>query len=1073
RPTQHHPEDPLYIYFTSGSTGTPKAILGKNSSLVHFIDWEIDAFGIDETWRFSQLTTPGFDAFLRDLFVPLTSGGVVCIPESKETQLEGAALHRWLEESRIHLISCVPSLFRLLTAQPLTPDHFNELRVILLSGERITATGLEGWFGTFNEGIRLVNLWGTSETTLAKTWHIIQEEDLKRERIPVGQPIRGASVFVLDENLEIRDPLVTGQLYIRTPYRSFGYYNDDETNRLHFIPNPFGNDPGDLIHHTGDMGRILPDGTIDLLGRNDRQIKLRGIRIEPGEIETQLQKHPSVKEAAVIKKGVGNEFLCAYVTVTGEELSGTSGETFTDTLSKYMKEKLPAYMVPSHIGVLEDIPRTPNGKVNYDALMAWEDEKESYIAPANKTEQKLHELWTGILKLDPISASDNFFTLGGNSLNIMNLISTIHREFDVRIPLADIFNNPTIQLQAGLISAARYEEHRHIEVAEERDYYALSSTQKRLYILHQMDPDSISYNMPQVLELEGMIDPHRLEKTFQLLIRRHDSFRTHFTMVAGEPVQKVWNPVDLEFEIGYYELEEEKAGEWVNRFSRPFDLRRAPLLRATLIKVGETRHILAVDMHHIISDGVSLGIVIRDFMALFDGKLLAPLRLQYKDFAQWQNHHTIKQTLRDQETYWLNRFSHDFPVISLPTDYARPPVQLFEGETISFALAPDQSQVLKGLALDREVSVFMALLAIFNLFLAKVSGQEDVVIGTGIEGRGHEDLAAIIGMFVNTLALRNFPAGEKSFTQFLEELKKHTLEDFQNPDWPFENIVEGLGVKRDTSRNPLFDVMFQFNNYEMPELKVSELSVKPYRYNRKISKFDLTLWGWEGEDQLTFAFEYSTQLFKRETIDIFVRYFKEIITGVIQTPQARLRELQPISAENKEQLLQILNQEVEAEVQRMMESEQVLQHRLARSFEKYGHNIAVEYASRTLTYGELDRYSNRVAHAVIGRGIGKGNFIGVLMDDRTELICTALGILKVGGVFVPLDTSYPQSRLELMAASTGIKTIIAGSAHTHLFADNPGILNLAFQTITGKGESCVRPTQHHPEDPLYIYFTSG
>ncbi|MCP5048225.1 MAG: AMP-binding protein, partial [bacterium] len=369
---------------------------------------------------------------------------------------------------------------------------------------------------------------------------------------------------------------------------------------------------------------------------------------------------------------------------------------------------------------------------------------------------------------------------------------------------------------------------------------------------------------------------------------------------------------------------------------------------------------------------------------------------------------------------------------------------------------------------------FMVLLANFNILLSKVSGNEDIIIGTGTAGRRYESLNEIIGMFVNTLALRNSPRSNQTFTEFLEQLKTNTLNDFESQDYPFEDLVEKLNLKRDTGRNPLFDVMFQFNNFDVPDLEVPGLRVTGYKYEWKVSKFDLTLWGQEAGEDLTFQFEYATPLFKRETIEVFIRYFKEITRSVLRDPQQQLGQLRRISLENKEQLLQTLNQGIEAEVRRMMESEQILRHRLARGFQKYEDNIAIEYGTRTLTYGELDQYSNRVAHGIIARGIGKGSFVGVLNDDRMGLICTALGILKAGGVFVPLDTSYPQSRLELMVTSAGIKTIITGAAHTGLFADNPEILILAFQTIASKDREYGKINsgiQYHPGDPLYIYFT--
>ncbi|MCP5051041.1 MAG: amino acid adenylation domain-containing protein, partial [bacterium] len=1062
---QQHPGNPLYIYFTSGSTGTPKAILGKNGSLVHFIDWEIDTFGIDETWRFSQLTNPGFDAFLRDLFVPLVSGGTVCIPESKEIQLEGHTLFQWLENSRIHLISCVPSLFRLLASQQLIPDHLTQLRVILLSGERITTPDLEGWLGTFKERIQLVNLWGTSETTLAKTYHIIREDDLKRERIPVGKPIRGAAVMVLDENLEICDPLVIGQLYIRTPFRSSGYYNDDEANRLRFIPNPFGGDPGDLIHHTGDMGRILPDGTIDLLGRNDRQIKLRGIRIEPGEIETQLQKHPSdnVKEAVVIKKGDANEFLCAYVTIDGGALSDTSGEIFVNTLAEYMKEKLPAYMVPSHIGILEGIPRTPNGKIDYEALIAWEDEKESYIPPAGQTEQKLHELWTGILKQDPdrIGAADNFFTLGGNSLNVMNLISTIHREFDVRIPLADIFNNPTIQTQAALIRPQTLttptEKYAAIQPVEKRDYYPMSSAQKRLYFLQQMDKEGTVYNMPFAIPMGKDVEKDKLETILTQLIHRHESLRTSFHMVNEEPVQRVHD--DVPFEIEYFgrgvplwsPLNGNHSGNIdsgsrnnsgshgglpLRDFVRPFDLSRAPLMRSALVRGSGGGFTWLVDIHHIISDGTSEVVLEEDFIALYNGEEpeSRKLRLQYKDFALWQNQLFEGDGIRSQWDYWLEMYADASEIehLQLPADHQRPGVYTYAGDRFGFKLETADAAGFNTLAARCGGTLYMNFLAALNTLFYVYTGQTDIIIGSTIAGRPHADLQRIIGMFVNTLAMRNHPLGEKTYQSFLKEVIRQSMDAFENQDVQFEGLVERLNVTRDTSRHPLFDIYMTVQNFRQPgeasAIPPSDVAPPTVEYKNTTTKFDLTFFIYEGGEDIFITIEYYKAIFSQGTVQRLAGHFNNLIRAVLQDPSQQLKDLEIISADEKRQLIYEFN-----ETGQEAPEDKTIHDLFRQQAEQTPDHIAVvgmgtrtveahhesSLRSVSLTYCELNRRAGQLAHMLKEKGVVPDTIVGIMVERSIEMMIGIFGILKSGGAYLPIDPDYPQGRIDYMLKDSG------------------------------------------------------
>ncbi|MCP5053032.1 MAG: amino acid adenylation domain-containing protein, partial [bacterium] len=600
---QYHAEDKVYIYFTSGSAGTPKAIVGKSIGLLHFIQWEIDTLGIDETVNVSQLTAVGFDAFLRDVFVPLFSGGRLCIPSDPEIRLDSEALAQWFWRSRINLIHSIPSLFRQLEPRGVNAGNFKYPRYVLLSGERINASDLVNWFETFGERITFVNLYGPTETTMTKTFHFIGKDDLKRPRIPVGNPMRGAGVLVLDKNMNVCDPLVTGDIYICTPYVTHGYFNDPLLNDESFLEIPFvpinSKIPAIKLYKTGDIGMLLPGGGIDLKGRIDRQVKLRGIRIELGEVETILQAHPQVSGAVVIKRAgeaEDNEFLCAYV---------TTGATVTSEIESYLKDKLPAYMVPSRIVPLEEIPRTPNGKIDYKALENLEEKQEDYIAPANDIEQKLRELWAGVINAERIGVTDNFFALGGNSLNVLKLIARVFKEFKVLFPLGDIFNNPTIREQAQLITGGKTEEYSAIQPVEEKEYYPLSSAQKRLYVLQQMDDRGTGYNMPGVMELEGELDHGKLRNILLALIKRHESFRTSFIIAEGEPVQKVHKPGGIDFKIDHYETGEDEGKEIIAGFSQPFELHKPPLLRVMLVKTGDKRHILALDMHHIISDGTS------------------------------------------------------------------------------------------------------------------------------------------------------------------------------------------------------------------------------------------------------------------------------------------------------------------------------------------------------------------------------------------------------------------------------------------------------------------------------------
>ncbi|MGD2087710.1 MAG: amino acid adenylation domain-containing protein [Candidatus Aminicenantes bacterium] len=902
---QYTPADKIYIYFTSGTTGLPRAILGKNKSLLHFVRWETQTFGVDENFRVSQLTSPGFDAFLRDIFVPICAGGTVCCPDSSDVIVEAQKLMNWIENSGIHLIHCVPSLFRLLISNGLTNHQFKELKYILFSGERINPADLVNWYNTFDERIQLVNLWGTSETTLAKTCHFIQKNDVNQERIPVGKPIKGAIVVVLDKYKKICGEQVKGELYIRTPFRTFGYLNNPELTHQRFIQNPFNDDPNDLLHVTGDFGQLLPDGSIDFIGRTDRQVKIRGIRIELEEIENLLLKYPQVKEAVVIKKVISdtNEFLCAYVSAdltvepdidTNDDVDADLRETaFISALFRYLSRKLPEYMIPAYIMNMENIPRKPNGKINYNRLPdPLKVEKRKYIAPKNDVEKKLALLWSDILKIEKIGVNTHFFELGGNSLNIMTLITNIHKEFDVRISLAEIFDNLTIVDQANIIIEAKKDIHISIKPGEKKEYYPLSSAQRGLYFMHKIQPEDLSYNNLITLEIKGNLDKEKLEETFNQLIKRHESLRTSFMELEGKPLQEVND--NITFQIDCYETNNGDIHQVIEEFKKPFDLSRAPLLRVGLITVDQEKSVLMTDMHHIITDGTSLGVFEREFMALYDGRHLPGLKIQYKDYCQWLNNETIRERMKCMENYWVKEFENPPPLLNLPMDFPRPVVKSIEGAVATFEIGEEQTAGLEALAVEEDFTMYMVMLAIANVMLSKLSGQEDIVVGTGVAGRIHSDLRNIMGLFVNILPLRNYPQRNKTFIEFLREIKERTLKAFENQEYQFEDLVNKLVVRRDPSRSPLFDVTFELQNIEIDDFSIPGSNIKLHREeNGRIdAKFDLSIIGRQVGKRVFYGVEYRPKLFKKETIETFGKYFEDVIACVLENKNIPLNQIQ-------------------------------------------------------------------------------------------------------------------------------------------------------------------------------------
>jgi acyl carrier protein len=775
----------------------------------------------------------------------------------------------------------------------------------LLSGERLNTADLAQWFETLGEGVRLVNLWGTSETTLAKTFHFISPADVKRERIPVGNPLPGARVAVLNSSLEICDTLVTGELYIKTPFRTAGYYNDADLNRQRFIPDPFADSEDEYgrLHKTGDLGRFLPDGTIDVLGRNDRQVKVRGIRVELEGIESVLNMHPLVSESVILKKDIaaGDSWLCGYV-VTKTSEAGEEDDILAE-LDGYLSSKLPAYMVPGKLLKIDQMPRLASGKIDYRSLpdpLAIEKVKSP---PMDEIEERLCELWCAILGLEDVGVTDNFFELGGNSLNIMNLITRIHRDFDIRIPLGDVFNNPTIRAQAVILRGKQDKEivpehperFETIPVSERRQYYPCSSAQKRLYFLQQFENIGTSYNMPTILNLEGGVQRDVISNTFQRLIQRHESLRTSFHIHRDEPVQIVHDSVD--FKVEYLDLtecesENVEIGGIISSFIAPFDLSRAPLMRASLVKQEDRGHVLMFDMHHIISDGTSLGILSKDLTRLYAGENLPPLTVQYKDFASWQNRLVSNGGIASQEAYWLELYRDRESILPLnmPTDFPRPETISFEGDCYHFGLDPGLTSAVKRLASEHGATIYMNLMTALNVLLYKYTGQQDIIVGSGIMGRPHADLEPIIGMFVNSLALRNRPEPGKTYSRFLDEVKESSIKAFENQDVQFELLVDKLGIPRHPSRNPLFDVLFVVQNFTREIVEAKGVSFGAVEHEQTTTKFDLTFFAFETGGEILFELQYAVRLFKPESIKMIARHFTEVLEQAAANPRLTLEE---------------------------------------------------------------------------------------------------------------------------------------------------------------------------------------
>jgi tyrocidine synthetase III len=1103
--------DFAYIIYTSGTTGKPKGVPIQHNSIVNRMYWMQQTFQINNRDVVMQKTAITFDVSICEMTRWILGGSRVYImPEGGEKDPE--EILNAIRFHQITIIEFVPSMLRLFLDHLL--DSFKAsmigcLRLVFVGGETISRSLVDKFNETLfrSYGVRLINAYGPTEATVDVSCfdcsRIAEEKN-----VPIGAPMNNVRIHILNSQLQLQPIGISGELCITGKSLAPGYLNRPELSAEKFRPNtldtssPFSTQTT-LLYRTGDMARWLPNGNIEFLGRIDQQLKLRGFRIEPEEIQRQLIRHIFVKDAVVVAKSNNNpksfinkssneKFLCAYYEI---EQNKTNESDTPKILREYLANRLPDYMIPAYFIALQNIPLTLHGKVDINALPLPNiaNKSESYSTPRDSVEERLVDIWADVLELnhEQIGIDDNFFHLGGHSLKAVILVANIHKTMGTKIPLPEIFKTPHIRGLSKFINKKKKNSYSAIQATEIQQFYPLSSAQKRLYVLYQMDEQGVSYNMPIAIELNGTIDRDRLSDTYRKLIRRHDSLRTSFITVNEEPVQLIAE--NLPFEVWYYR--KTPNGQWslvldedlelpqttstahsllssdqphsvppsviIERFIRPFDLSFSPLLRAGLMKIEAEKYILLVDMHHIISDGVSTGILISDFISLYSGKELPTLQLQYKDYSQWQRRKRATKSLKKQANYWLTQFDGEIPVLELPTDFPRPSIQNFIGDIIQTQLSIKESENLKRMAQEKGVTIFMLLLAIYNVFLGKISGQEDIVVGTPAAGRRHIDLEPIIGLFIDTLALRNFPIGELTFTHFLNNLKYRAITAFENQDFNFEDIVEKVAVGRDTSRNPLFDTMFLLDtmDLEMQTTELEGLKVKAYEYTTETSKFDLTLTAVEKGPIFTLEFEYCTALFKKSTAQRLATYFNRVVSAVLKYNNTKIRDIQLLTKEEKQKIMEEFNR-----THCPYPLDNTLYHLFASQAEKSPSAIAIleSHQNRNiqLSYRQLHKDSDKLAHHLKEQGIGPNTITAIMMKRSFEMIISILAILKTGAAYLPIDPHYPKKRIDFM---------LKDSAANFCMDDK------SYQTYRSNGadkiyELPVAPKSH---DLAYIIYTSG
>ncbi len=1021
------PDTLAYVIYTSGSTGMPKGVAVAHASLVSHVRWFIGEFQVGPRDRVLQKTPISFDASVWEFYVPLLAGArlVLAAPGGER---EPRYLARTVREQEITLLQLVPSLLRVLADEPELREC-GALRLLFCGGEAL-AGDLARRAGALLPAARVVNLYGPTECCIQACTHVAAGEDGARAFVPIGRPVANTRAYVLGPRLQPAAPGIAGELYLGGVQVARGYLGRAALTSERFVPDPFGTWPGGRLYRTGDRARWRADGAIEYLGRLDDQVKVRGFRIEPGEVEAALRRAPGVADCAVVVREdeAGDRRLVAYVV----------GEAEAEALRAHVRASLPEYMVPAAFVRLDALPLTPNGKLDRKALPApgLASAADRYVAPRTPVEEVLAGIWAELLRLERVGVEENFFEVGGHSLLATRVVSRVREVFGVELPLRALFEGSTV---AAL--AVRVEEMRRaglpvlppVVPVERTGPLPLSFAQERLWFIDRLEPGSTVYNTPMAWRLGGALDAAALERALGEIVRRHEALRTTFADRGGTPVQVIAPfggftlPVEDLSGLSEADREAEVLRRDAEEARRAFDLAAGPLFRAALLRLGAEEHVLLLGMHHIVSDAWSMDVFFRELSALYvayrEGREspLPELPVQYADYAVWQREQLEGETLHRQLAYWRARLAGAPELLELPADRPRPPVQTYRGASVPVELSAELLERLQALGRSEGATLYMTLLSAFQVLLSKYSGSKDVVVGSPIAGRTRGEVEGLIGFFINTLVLRTDLSGDPGFRETLRRVRDVTLGAYEHQEVPFEKLVAELQPERSMSHAPLFQVMFTLQDGggrgTLPGLEVSGVGA-----DMEIAKFDLSLTLSATAQGLRGGLNYSTDLFQPETVQRMVRHLERVLEQVAADADVRLSRLALTGPEERARVVVEWNRTDRAYPRG------VCVHELfqAQVRERPG-AAALVWGGESLTYRELDARANQLAHHMVRLGVGPDVRVGVLLERSAELVVSLLAVLKAGGCYVPLDPSYPAERLRLMLADSSVRVLLSRS----------------------------------------------
>ncbi|WP_144221438.1 non-ribosomal peptide synthetase [Flavobacterium anhuiense] len=996
--------DLAYVIYTSGSTGQPKGVMIEHKSIANTILSQISAFSITNTDNCLQFASPSFDASIWEICLSLLSGSRLCIIK-EEVKSNITLFESFVENNKITFATLPPAFLQLLSVEDL-----KGIRTLVTAGESIPLELAKMFSKYFN----YVNAYGPTEASICSATF---SGDIKN-LVPIGKPINNTTAYIMDESDRLLPMGVVGELCVGGSGVARGYLNREELTNEKFIKNPFKE--GERIYKTGDLARWLPDGNIEFIGRKDDQVKIRGYRIELGEIENVLSSLPEISQCCVLAREDegGNKRLIGYVV--------TEGKLDKADLQDRLKSSLPEYMIPLLWVELDQLPLTSNGKIDKKSLPDADSSDLStkeYVAPGTDTEKQLAEIWQQLLGIERIGIYDNFFELGGHSLLATRLVSMIRKEMSIEVSIKEIFEHTSIaalgahvsvQSEGVLLPA--------IVVQEKPDRIPLSFSQERLWFLDQLQ-GSTEYHIPTVLRLGGVVDALILEQTLKTIVSRHEVLRTLLLSEDGIGYQQVIS--DKDWRLDQVKIADESLlkNSLQDYLMIPFDLSKDYKLRACLYDLGDEGYVLACVLHHIVSDGWSGGILVREFMELYSAlqsgraAVLPELSLQYSDYAIWQRRYLEGAVLENQLLYWEAKLQ-GVATLSLPTDYPRPSVQSAAGSSVFLFLDKDLTESLRKLSQREGVTLFMVMLSAFKVLLSRYSGQDDICVGTPIANRTQSELEGMIGFFVNTLALRSDLSGNPEFKEVLSRVKQTTLDSYTHQLAPFERVVDRVVTTRDLSMSPLFQVMFDFHhdteNTSEESPIVEDLVISGYDYTDATSLFDLMLSITEGDFDISVGINYCTALFDKTTIERMLLHYKELLVSVVGDIRQPINSLSMLSASESHQILDVFN---DTFVDYPLD--QTVVDLFEQQAEKTPDAIAVVYGAEELSYKALNEKSNQLGHYLREQGVVADSLVGICVDRSVNMLVGILGILKSGGAYVPVKPDYPSSRISYIAQDTG------------------------------------------------------